>query len=1304
MSYETNIRSCRRVLKGSKARGRASKKHSMNRSISKQKRIVDEPRNHDKNLERLLNKRIAELERTETRFQRYVKEANDLIFTLDVSGKITSANRATSEVTGYSVDELLGKDPLGLVVPEARASVRAALRKVTRGERVQRVEAEITSKDGHRIILEVRGRLIHEGRRRVGTFYVARDVTERKRVESKLRESQAEYKSLFEESPIPLWLEDHSEVKKALERLRSSGITDLTTYFQSNPDVVRDLLNKVKILDVNQAALQLHEAATKEIYQEGLSKFFIGETYSSFGKQLAAMAEGSTKFHNETTISTFSGKKKQVSLTWAVAPGHEKSFSKVFVSYIDITDRKRAEEKLNALHGHALQLSTASTANEIVERTLDVVEFTLGFDHADFCEVRDGSVYIRASRGMPVMSTKLPTHGPSVIVKVAKTKKTLWVPETRKEPAFLDTPAIGPSGELLHMLSELTVPVLVGDKVVAVLNIESTRVNAFTERDQKLLETLAMHVASALGRLGQSERLEKLVAALQESESRYRALFDNASDAIFIHDMGDRFLEVNQVACERLGYSREELLQMTPEGIDSPEYAGFVAGRVEELRRVGQAFFETAHVRRDGTIIPVELSSRVIEYKGKAAVLSIARDITERKRAEDALRGSEERYRLLFEKSPIGIGLSSLDGKVISANDAMQAITGYSLEELNRISLADTYENPADRKQLLDSLKQNGSVVDFPTRLKRKDGIPYDALLNVSRIRVAGKDFVQTTCIDVTERKLAEDALRRRAEELAALRATVLDITGPHDLTTLLQTVIERATRLLHAPGGGMYLCDADKQEARCVVSYNTPGDYTGTTLKYGQGAAGIVAQTGKPLIIDDYRTWQGRAPAFEGEKPFMAVLTVPMIWQTQVTGVIHVLDNTSSRKFTQADQGLLTLLADHAAIAVENARLLEQAQHQAEELKHYSTNLERLVLERTKRLADSEKRFRELADLLPQIVFEIDTEGRFSYVNRVGLASIGYTEDDLRGLNAFQMFTAEEHDRAKENIRRILNGESVGTTEYTAVRKDGSRFPLIVYVSRVVREGKPVGLRGIAVDITERKQMEQRLLRAERLAAIGELAAMVGHDLRNPLAGMGGAAYYLRTKLGPTIGSREKEMLEVIEQSIERSDKIVSDLLEYSGELRLESTVTDAKSITRETLTQIKVPTVIRVVDSTENEPKISVDTEKMRRVFLNLIQNAFEAMPQGGTLTIASAKRNGNVQITFDDTGVGMTRELLERVWSPLFTTKAKGMGLGLPIAKRFVEGHRGSISVESQAGKGSTFTVTLPIASKQEEGIRE
>ena len=185
----------------------------------------------------------------------------------------------------------------------------------------------------------------------------------------------------------------------------------------------------------------------------------------------------------------------------------------------------------------------------------------------------------------------------------------------------------------------------------------------------------------------------------------------------------------------------------------------------------------------------------------------------------------------------------------------------------------------------------------------------------------------------VEERKRAEEALRRRAGELDVLQATVLDITARHDLPTLLQTIVERAALLLNAPGGGLYLCDPDQEETRCVVSYNTPRDYTGTVLKYGEGAAGIVAQTGEPLIIDDYHTWSGRAAAYEEEQPFTAVLSVPMMWRGQVTGVIHVLHNVETRRFTQADLELLTLFANHAAISVENARLYESERKRSAEL-----------------------------------------------------------------------------------------------------------------------------------------------------------------------------------------------------------------------------------------------------------------------------------------------------------------------------------------------------------------------------------
>lgn len=228
----------------------------------------------------------------------------------------------------------------------------------------------------------------------------------------------------------------------------------------------------------------------------------------------------------------------------------------------------------------------------------------------------------------------------------------------------------------------------------------------------------------------------------------------------------------------------------------------------------------------------------------------------------------------------------------------------------------------------------------------------------------------------------------------------------------------------------------------------------------------------------------------------------------------------------------------------------------------------------------------------------------------------------------------------------------------------------------------------------------QARLVKTERLAAIGELAGMVGHDLRNPLTGIAGAAYYLKSKYDSTIDDRGKEMLEIIEKDIEYSNKIINDLLEYSREIKLELTETDPKSIVKEAVSHLLVPSNVRVVDETQDEPSFRVDEKKILRVFTNILKNALDAMPKEGTLTIRSEKRKGNVTFTFADTGAGMTSETLGMLWTPLFTTKAKGMGFGLPICKRFVEGHGGKISVESVVGKGSTFIVTLPLQPKTEE----
>ena len=227
-----------------------------------------------------------------------------------------------------------------------------------------------------------------------------------------------------------------------------------------------------------------------------------------------------------------------------------------------------------------------------------------------------------------------------------------------------------------------------------------------------------------------------------------------------------------------------------------------------------------------------------------------------------------------------------------------------------------------------------------------------------------------------------------------------------------------------------------------------------------------------------------------------------------------------------------------------------------------------------------------------------------------------------------------------------------------------------------------------------ELRASQEKLLKAQRMATIGEIAAMVGHDLRNPLTGIAGAVYYLKMHLGPQVDRKSKEMLKIIEKDVEYSNKIINDLLDLSKEIQLELTQTSPSALVKETLSQIEAPKNVQVINHTQNKPKIYVDKNKMKRVFLNIVRNAFDAMPNGGRLEISCEEEDGWLKIVFCDTGVGMSKEILEKIWKPFFTTKAKGMGLGLPISKRIIEAHGGQITVKSKKGKGSCFTVKIPI----------
>jgi signal transduction histidine kinase len=266
-------------------------------------------------------------------------------------------------------------------------------------------------------------------------------------------------------------------------------------------------------------------------------------------------------------------------------------------------------------------------------------------------------------------------------------------------------------------------------------------------------------------------------------------------------------------------------------------------------------------------------------------------------------------------------------------------------------------------------------------------------------------------------------------------------------------------------------------------------------------------------------------------------------------------------------------------------------------------------------------------------------------------------------------------------------------TYEVRLIRRDESRIYVTATASPVTgKDGEYAGGLVLMTDISERREMEQRLKQAEHLAGIGETAAMVGHDLRNPLQGIAGAIYLLRDESLPPEG--RGEMLKLIEDCVEYSDGIVKDLLDYARPFEPARVETTPREIAANALRALQVPSRIKVVDLSQEQPRISVDPERMKRAFVNLVENAVDAMPKGGTLTVSSKESNGLVELAVSDTGIGMSKEASENLWKPLQTTKAKGMGMGLAIVKRIVDAHNGTISVESRTGEGTIFTIRLPI----------
>ncbi len=357
--------------------------------------------------------------------------------------------------------------------------------------------------------------------------------------------------------------------------------------------------------------------------------------------------------------------------------------------------------------------------------------------------------------------------------------------------------------------------------------------------------------------------------------------------------------------------------------------------------------------------------------------------------------------------------------------------------------------------------------------------------------------------------------------------------------------------------------------------------------------------------------------------------------------------------------------------------------------------------------LMSSERKYREMVNMLPLGIFESDLDGKITLANPQALSYFGYEENDLKaGINLFELCAPQDHRRLRENLEAIERGTASGEREYVGVRKNGSLFHVEVYTAGIHREGHAVALRGVFLDVSVKKRAEEELLKSNKLEAISILAGGIAHDFNNLLTAIMGNISLLKFRIQESDESYQM-LNEAIKASIRARD-LTQQLLTFSRggapvkeSAHIEEIIRDSTEFVLRG-TNVNVQYAIDLDLRTDN-----VDVGQMSQVIQNIIINAQQAMPGGGRIEISCRnheqeahltpflKPGRYIKITVQDYGGGIPGDVIKNIFDPYFTTKEMGSGLGLSICYSIIQHHGGSISVDSIEGQGTVITLYIPAA---------
>ncbi len=653
-------------------------------------------------------------------------------------------------------------------------------------------------------------------------------------------------------------------------------------------------------------------------------------------------------------------------------------------------------------------------------------------------------------------------------------------------------------------------------------------------------------------------------------------------------------------------------------------------------------------------------TSSLIYFLGHSAVFYLSTSKrNDEKKTEIDITTSE--LKMFFDYSLDMLVLIGFDGCFKQVSPSFERILGWKKEEVVSKPFLD-FVHPDDYKSSSVEAKAHETgkaVYQFENRYRRKDG-SY-RWISWNSHSLSEKQIVVSIGRDITERKQAEEALRKSEEQYSSLFSHMTsgfayckmifdEQRAPVDFVYLqINDAFERITGLKREVVVGRKVT-----EAIPGIKESTPELFT----IYGR-----VAETGRGEKFDIFF------------KPLNIWLSIS-VYSPEKSYFAAVFEDITEHKKAEAAQ---KASQDHLKMAQRMAHLGSWEFYVKEDEALWSDELFRIF------------------NLEPQR-YGPNTENYRKFIH----------PDDDKAVN--------------QTMTKLLSEGQVGdivSFDYRVILSDATQHTL--HTDRMIAEvneaGKVSKIIGIEQDITERKLTEQKLEKyskhleelveertkqlrnTERLAAIGATAGMVGHDIRNPLQAITNDLYLVQQKLNETPPCESQDITESltsINENIAYINKIVSDLQDYTRKITLNLTDVKLKDVFLSVLKN--VPSTVLTQVNVDEHFMIKIDETYLRRIIINLVTNAIQAMPNGGKLTLEAVKQQDNAIISVIDTGVGISEQAKPNIFKPLFTTKAKGQGLGLAVVKRLVEALGGNVTFESQEGKGTTFTVRLHMRTEQ------